>query len=217
MVSTYVKALVITAVLFVGNFFLVKYVDDSRNADIAARLAAIDEEMQSSQVLLLYLQSTNDSATACLALEAKAKEQISLLYGLAGQLESSEASNMLGNISPLKRKFILSNTQLLLYVTQLQAACGYSDMVPVLYFYPDREEGAACMECRAQADMLTAWRNECKNVRVFAFPTNADMAVLEILKKKYGVTKTPAVVVNEKLYSGLTPLDRLREGTACTK
>ena len=61
MVSVYVKALIITVVLFIGNFFIIKYLDDSRAADLKAQLDSANEEIQSAQVFLLYSQTFNSS------------------------------------------------------------------------------------------------------------------------------------------------------------
>src|SRR3989338_8319753 len=69
MVSIYVKALVITLVLFVGNFFLVKYLDESRAQALQTQFDELQQEIQSSQLVLLYSQTSGNPRESCPILE----------------------------------------------------------------------------------------------------------------------------------------------------
>ncbi len=204
MVSVYVKAAVITLVLFVGNFFLVKYIDESRAADIASKLDEIEYEMQNERTLLLYAQTVNSSSAQnlCPALEARTRDQINRIYDVLARMQQASAANVLSDIEKIKRRYVLMNSELWLYVAQLNKLCGATGIFPILYFYPDRQD---CLECRAQADVLNAVRDECKNIRIFAFPTDMDIGIVEVIKRQYSVNSTPTIVVNETVFRGLTP------------
>src|SRR3989338_4902136 len=121
MVSVYVKALVITLVLFAGNYFFVKYLDDSRAQDLQARFSDLEYEMQSSRVLLLYTQTYNQSQEICPALEENARNQINKLYDLNFQLQQTQSANLLADTQGIKQKFILANAELWLYLQQLKS------------------------------------------------------------------------------------------------
>lgn len=214
MVSVYVKALVITLVLFAGNFFFVKYLDDSRAQDLQTRVSELEDEMQSSRTLLLYTQTYNQSSEICPALEETTRAQVNKLYDLFNQLQQTESSSVLSDTSSVKRRFILANSELWLYLQQLNAVCKNAGVKPILYFYPDKRD---CVECRAQAQILNQVRDECKNVRIFAFPTDLDMGVVNAIKNRYAVNTTPSIVLNEKTYEGITSKEIILARLSCAK
>ncbi|MBS3070093.1 hypothetical protein J4220_01145 [Candidatus Micrarchaeota archaeon] len=214
MVSVYVKALVITLVLFAGNYFFVKYLDDSRAQDLQTRVSDLEEEMQSARTLLLYTQTYNRSTEICPALEETTRAQINKLYDLFSQLQQTESSAVLADTARTKRRFILANSELWLYLRQLESVCGSSGITPILYFYPDQRD---CVECRAQAQILNSVRDACSNVRVFAFPTDLDLGVVNAIKSRYSITTTPSIVINEKTLAGITSRDAILSEVACIK
>ncbi|MCX6768039.1 MAG: hypothetical protein NTY90_04925 [Candidatus Micrarchaeota archaeon] len=216
MVSVYVKALFLTLLFFAANFFLIKYLDDTRADSVSSQLATIDEEMQSSRILLFYIQTANATRDACPALEAKTMEQLNNIYGLARQLEEVRHTSILSSTEQIKRKYILTNSELWLYVTQLQKYCSDAPagITPILYFYPDKRD---CVECRAQAEVLDKVRDQCVNVRIFAFPTDLEIGVLPTLMKKYGIEKTPSLVINEKKIEGIVTEEIIRSLVPCTR
>ncbi len=210
--SVYVKALAITLLLFAGNFMVIKYLDDSRGNELRAQLYSIQEDMQSSRVLLLYSQSRNDSASLCPLLANQTNQQVAELYELYGELTVAEEAHVFADTGPIKRVFILTNAELLLYLRQMESVCGYSLVEPVLYFYPD---GADCLECRAQAKILNSLTQECPGVRVFAFPSNSDLPVIQAITEEYGITVNPSVVINEKVYPGVSTREELLGLVSC--
>jgi len=210
--QVYVKALVITAVLFAGNFFIVKYLDDSRAEQLRSELYSIQERMQSSRVLLLYSQYSNDSAALCPMLENQTRQQMLDLYALYGDLEKAREANVFTDVPTIQRRFILTNAELLLYLRQFERQCGRTLVKPVLYFYP---EGEDCLECRAQARVLDALTQDCPSVRVFAFPTNSDLPVVQAIVASYGVDREPSLAINEKLYPGVSTREQIVALTGC--
>lgn len=212
MVSVYVKALVITLVLFAGNYFFVKYLDESRAQDLQAQFLALEDEMQSSRVLLLYTQAYNKSVEVCPALESQANAQINRLYDLFGRLQQTESSSVLSDTSSIKTRFILANAELWIYLQQLNSLCSNNRITPILYFYPDKVD---CVECRAQAQVLNEIRDGCKNVRVFAFPTDLGIGVVDAIKNRYAISTTPSIVVNEKTHAGLESKESVLSRVQC--
>lgn len=210
--SVYVKALAITLLLFAGNFAVIKYLDDSRASELRTQLYSIQEEMQSSRVLLLYSQSRNDSASLCPLLANQTNEQVAELYELYGDLAVAEEAHVFADTAQIKRIFMLTNAELLLYLRQMESACGFKMVEPVLYFYPDGED---CLECRAQARILDALTQDCPNVRVFAFPSNSDLPVIKAIAEEYGVAENPSLVIKGKLYPGVSTREELMNLVAC--
>ena len=94
----------------------------------------------------------------------------------------------------------------------MKGTCADAKMEPVLYFYPDRQD---CVECRAQAQVLNEVRDSCTNIRIFAFPTDLDIGVVDALKVRYNIDRTPAIVVNEQTYYGITSREKLLSLVPC--
>ncbi len=215
MVSVYVKAAVIAVLIFAANAVVVKYLDDSRNAELTARLAEIEEETQSSRIVLLYMQilGEEEKETACPALEQKTSEQITKALELVYKLQQANQENLLANLEQTKRKYILTNTELYLHVIQLKQTCKNADITPVIYFYPDKTD---CFECKVQAGILDSIVAKCKNVRVFAFPSDIKIGLTDALLTRYKITRTPSVVANEVTLGGLHKEEDVMKLISCT-
>lgn len=213
MVSVYAKALLITLVIFTGNFFFVKYLDDTRAADLRAQLDRANDDLQASRILLLYGQAYGGPAPEiCPLLENRTSEQVNRLYDLLLELQKASEANVFTDVAPIKTRYILSNAELYLYAAQLKNTCGTSRMEPVLYFYPDKRD---CIECRAQAEILDGLRDDCGNIRVFAFPTDLGIGVVDALKTRYSIESTPAIVVGNAAFSGVTSRERILALAPC--
>ena len=91
--------------------------------------------------------------------------------------------------------------ELYLLVTKAQKQCGSGEIKPVVYFYPDKYY---CPECATQAAILDSVVNACPQVRVFAFPADLRVPVIDLLVKKYAIEKYPGLVFNGK--SAQTPI-----------
>lgn len=213
MVSVYVKALVITLVLFIGNFFFVKYLDDSRADALRLQVASMEEEIQSSNALLLYSQVFGDSGNKlCPLLSAETGKQQARLTSLFSQLQEASAANVFADTASIKRRFVIANMQLWLYLQQVGKLCGGSDISPIVYFYNDKGE---CVECRAQEQVLNGVVSDCAGVRVFAFPFDSNITTVAALQKRYGVTAVPSLIINGTLMAGLQSRDSVVARTGC--
>ncbi len=212
MVSVYLKALIITIVLFVGNYFLVKYWDDSRAADLSAQVSKLEEDVQSMNALLLYTSVYNDSTAACPLLLSQVTTQQAHLYSLFGELQKSSQENVFTDTSTAKRSFVISNLQFWLYLQKLEATCGSTGIKSILYFYNDQGD---CVECRAQAQVLNGIAQDCPQVRVFAVAYDSNLDVVKALDLKFGINSVPALVINGTVYKSLQPRETVASLVDC--
>ena len=83
---------------------------------------------------------------------------------------------------------------------------------PVLYFYPDKQD---CVQCRAQAEVLDKLRDDCRNIRIFAFPTDLNISIVDAFKSRYEINQTPSVVVAEKTFAGITSREQILKLLPC--
>lgn len=74
----------------------------------------------------------------------------------------------------------------------------------VLYFL----SSSNCSRCLAQGGELTKTKS-ATGVRVYSFDVDINSTLVRALINKYNVTQYPALVINERLYSGLTDADQI--------
>lgn len=103
-------------------------------------------------------------------------------------------------VNDLKKYYSVLEIKDYLLMQKVKAKCG-SSVVPIFYFYTT---AANCSECIKQAAVLTDLRNEYPELRVYSFDYNLDLSALKSLIKVFHVedTKLPAIVINERLYTG---------------
>lgn len=212
MASIWIRALVLTVLLFSVNFAFIKLLDDGRTTDLFRQVDAVDEQTQNNRVELLQLQAQGNLTDACPTLANQTLAQITKLYDLSQNLENVERSNFLGDTQRVRRQFILSNAELLAYSQLLEKSCGGSYFKPILYFYPDQTD---CFNCKVQAEELNKVTAQCPQARVFAFPTNSNLTALQNLQKEYHITTYPSTVINGDTYAGITTAPTIKTRIEC--
>lgn len=214
MVSLYVKAGVITLAIFLLGMFIVKYVDDQRLGKINEEVRQVIESSESTKLLFLYLQTEQsvNKSVICPVLEQRTKAQVEKAYVLVSRLQEYGDANVVANYDEVKTRYILANTELWLYVLQSKKLCDTSYITPVLFFYSDK---VYCQECIVQGEILDKVISQCKDVRVFAFPYDLDVGILDLIKARYNVTKVPMIVINERQLTGLQSESGIKEELNC--
>ena len=216
MVSVFIKAAIIVVVVFLANVLIVKSIEDQREFDIQSKLNEIEKDSQVSRLLLLYMQTLEEDQkkSICPALDKQASDQILKANRLAYSIDQYREANLIQNLQQAREKYILQDAELWLYLKQLEKVCGIQKVIPILYFYPEK---TACLECQAQAEILNSYRDQCRNVRVFAFPANREFGIIQVLTARYNVTKTPSLVIKDITYEGIIPKSTLEEHVECEK
>jgi len=195
--NLYLQAAVISMLLFVVGVVTIKSLDDYRLGVIKGEIDTLKTDIEDSKLFLLYSQTLGDNSTLlCQALKTQIGQRIDKNQGLIVNLQKYEEANVFGEeYYSLKTFFVLKNLELWLYTSNYKRLCN-SDQVSILYFYPDK---APCNECEVQANILTEIRDKCLNVKVFALPVNVEMNLLNIIKTRYNITRTPTIVINEEI------------------
>ncbi|VVB70261.1 Thioredoxin domain protein [uncultured archaeon] len=190
-----IKAIIVTALIFAANLSIIFYIENSRNTQVTDEIKQLEETQLDSQITLSLLQ-TGDQKTYCQIMMTELEAQTEKLYPLFNQLRDYEKASLITQYQETKRSFILQNLQYYSQHSQLLEKCPNVNYTTILYFYPDT---TLCTDCSVQADVLTALRQECPTVRVFAIPTDYDFSSIKTLIKEYNVTKTPTLVINGKI------------------
>src|SRR3989344_1036598 len=190
MVSKYLKALALTLVILAVRLFTINYLDEMRANNLANTVEESALELQASQQLFLY-ESIFPEENICGVLLKRIELQKTNAAKVLGELETARKNSLFPDSGLLKKKFILQNLDLYLLIAKAEKECALREVKPVLYFYPDKYY---CAECASQALVLDSVVSKCSNVRVFAFPTDLDIPLIDVLAQKYGVEKYPTLV-----------------------
>lgn len=121
------------------------------------------------------------------------------LHEMASKLDYME--NRLGeddrDVRSLKEYYELLEIRHWLFMKKTQKECNQTGSL-ILYFYTNDED---CDKCEEQGFILTWLRRNFHNVYIYSFEYTMDNAALESMKRLYGITGTPAIVVDKETYN----------------
>jgi len=200
----YILAFVITAFIFVtaivaNNFFNTKRIEQVRSIEEGISIDILSLE---TQFQLLQEQSCeNISENPVLS---------NTLYTIARKLSFTEAR--LGADNPevirLKQKYSLLEIKDFLLMKKVANKCSLKPIF-ILYFYSN--EPGTCNDCTRQGYVLTELAKKYPQLRTYSFDYNIDLAAVKTLIALQKVTKElPALVINDKLYSGFMSTEKIQ-------
>ncbi len=197
----YLTAFILTTIIFftavsLSNFFNKKKVDSLR--DIADKIS-IDILSSETQYSLLAEAACKDLTGNILSAE---------LGALADKLTYTEEriDKDSTELLRIKNYYTLLEIKDYLLMKKFSTKCNTKPVV-ILYFY-----SLNCNECEQQGYVLTHLREQNPNLRVYSFDYNLDNPALKTLISIYKIKEiTPALVINEKVYTGLMDKDKIIE------
>lgn len=200
----YIIAFFITASLFaiaagLSNFFSDKKIEDMRSIQNKISTDILSSETQFS--LLSELSCEQDEESNNFSME---------LNDLADKISFAE-ENMKNSedVVELKRYYSLLEIKDYLLTKKINQKCG-EKLIPILYFYTTANN---CTECVKQGYVLTELRQKYPFIRVYSFDYNLNLSALKALIKIYKIedTKLPAIVVDEKKFTGFKTAEEIEE------
>ncbi|MFH1391776.1 MAG: hypothetical protein ABIH20_05680 [Candidatus Diapherotrites archaeon] len=211
MVNKYLKALGLTIILTLLGIMIIGFADDARLSQVSSVLEENAIAIESTQQLLLYESITGDTENVCNALSKKINLQAGKTSDFLMDLQAVNAQTFFANTELAKMKFLNQNIQLYLLVQKSIQDCG-NKTKPILYFYTDKSFSA---DEEAQAKILDSVVQQCPNVRVFAFPHDLDIPVVDVLMSKYSISEYPAIVLENERINGLVAEELIIGKLAC--
>lgn len=132
------------------------------------------------------------------------------LYQIGNRLEFMEENYGKNNPDVLKLKeyYSLIEMRHWLFLNEIMRNCNYN-ITTILYFYSN----TICSECEEQGYVLTSLRREYSNLNVYSFDVDISSSALDMLKQKYNITSTtklPFIILGDKTFNGITPLETLK-------
>jgi len=219
--NPFIKAAILTVIIVALALLVVGQLDNARTAELRK---SIDKTM-SENVERLGVQHyaqvmASDPQSQCLYLTRLRQKQFDSTYPLAQRIQDYEKNNLLNQeYNNIKTNYFLGLTEIYLSGIEHHKLCGGNE-IPIVLFY---SEDTDCPDCRAQNRLLPLIANRCPGVRIYAFPSDSDLTPLQMMTDRYKITKTPAIVVDDKTkLEGLSSEDEIiaaltARGAACAK
>lgn len=208
----YLKAFFLTLFLLFLGLIVTRYLDDQRMNAVSSQIEESSIDAQSSGQLLLYESIFGDKENTCPAIISSIDLQSEKARKVLSRLEAVKSENFLADYGLLKRRYLNQSIDLYLLMEKYARECGNPGIKPLVFFYPDKEN---CPDCIAQGKILDSVRDECGNIRVFAFPRDLGLPIVEILEAKYAVGAVPSIIFSDNKLEGLSSKEKVKELIAC--
>lgn len=202
--TTYVLALLITALIFATALYASNYFNNRRINDIRATQDDISTDILSleTQFDLLAEHSCGDVAENTIL-----PSELSSLGNELSYMEAQSSSNT-DEITRLKRLYSLLEIKDYLLMQQLAGKCNLKPVF-ILYFYSNKGD---CVDCEKQGYVLTSLSQEYPQLRVYSFDYNLDVGGLQTLISIDRVQdQLPALVINGRVYYGFKSADDIQK------
>ncbi|MEA3430722.1 MAG: hypothetical protein U9R08_05595 [Nanoarchaeota archaeon] len=111
------------------------------------------------------------------------------------------------NVIRLKEFFSLLEIRHWLLIRKNEDFCG-GTLKPILFFYSNKGD---CPKCEQQGFVLTNFKRNHPEARVYHFDINIDNPALDTLKELYNIQYAPAIVFDEESYHGFMVKDKLED------
>lgn len=213
--SFYVNGLIIAVIIVVGLLLINFFVDQSRIYKLNNEFISYSWDMEESKLFLLYLDFIEEKEMTCPILKQRLGQLSSRNAAFLEDLEKYENVNVFSTqYHNLKKTFSLRNMEFFFYYSSYREKCNDKANY-ILYFYPNSRE---CSDCKIQASILDNVRDMCSNVIIFAFPSDTDSDIINLLKFKYNIISEPSIVINGKdTPPGIVSKAEILSKITCTK
>ncbi|MBT7902638.1 hypothetical protein HN587_02170 [Candidatus Woesearchaeota archaeon] len=201
--SKLLAVLAVTTLIFVGGIILGNYFAGQKLTE----LGYLGQELR-TDTLAIEIQYDLAEANPCGNMpNTPLADQ---LYELATKLDYME--NRLGednqDVIDLKEYYMMLELRHWMFNKKINEECGESRSL-ILYFYSNQKD---CPECSQQGFILTWLRhNYPENVLVYAFDYDIENPALDTVKNMYGVTGSPALVINSDTFNGFVSKAELEQ------
>ncbi len=215
MVNIFARAGILTLLILTAWFLLSTALEGDRNAQLLGKIDTVISQESAIDAYLDYIESTHNVERYCSVLSDHIEQQNQKLFELLGLLDQARQNTLQNQYTLVRQRFQSANAQLYFSLKQLEQKCPPPNVskIPILYFFPDN---APCTDCLVQAQILDELRDTCSKLQIFAFPVEGGIETVDLLVKDYGITQTPSLVIEEKVYAGVQSKTKLNGLLACS-
>ncbi len=217
MVSVFTKVFLLTVIVFAAGIMVGIWLDSARVEDLREVITKQDLSFNDVRLQNLYYQTfSNDSAFCDSAAKSNADFSYKI-YQEGLELEKAEAVNRFSaQLIDQKKRYTLLQLQFWLNSVYLKDKCG-KNYATVLYFYSQYNQEVS-NDQNVQSRVILDLINKCGPEKLLSapIPIDLDIGMVNLLKEKYGIAKTPSILINEKtLLEGLQSKEDLEKLVDC--
>jgi hypothetical protein len=201
----YFFTFLITSAIFVTAFFASSFFSNKRVEGVKSIQDTIAIDILSSETQFDLLKEVPCSNVGDTMLSAELSE-------LGAKLSHTEndRGEKDNDVLYLKKYYSLLQVKDYLLSKKLVEKCGVAKKpVFIIYFYSNKGD---CPDCEKEGYVLTRLKEIYPDLRVYSFDFNLELSVVDSLKKIYRISDTmPALVIEDKTYTGFKTLEELEE------
>lgn len=202
----HVAALIITLLIFTIGILIGLKISDSRITTItnAARLQRA--QFESLQLQYAYLNAAEN--TTCIVFRSTLDQNVYDLENARLKLESYLKETEDEEFLIAKREYMITELRYWILANQAKKICK-EDTVSILFFYKKEE---ICSDCSTQGTILTYLKERFKDrLLIFSLDIDTNEPMINILKNTFNITQAPSVVIEERLFEGLTVKEEIQQ------
>lgn len=201
----YIFTFIITLAIFATAFFASSFFSNKRVESVKSIQDTIAIDILSSETQFDLLKEVPCANVGDTILSAELSE-------LGNKLSHTEndRGEKDDDVLYLKKYYSLLQVKDYLLSKKLVEKCGVTKKpVFIIYFYSNKGD---CPDCEREGYVLTRLKEIYPDLRVYSFDFNLDLSVVDSLKKIYRIKDTmPALVIEDKTYTGFKTLEELSE------
>lgn len=207
----YILAFILTSIIFILGLTLGMLFDNLRLnwADLENKEQEVD--YLSLQFQYLYITTLESKNASCAVLKTTLEKSISdlseSLETFANYKDQTKINKQ--EYELVGRRYLLDNLKYWLFARKTKESCDL-DVVTILYFYSQKY----CQQCPNQGVILTYFKRLLGD-KLLIFPIDVDYEenepTITILKKQYGVTAYPTLIIGDTKYKGVINNQKLKE------
>jgi hypothetical protein len=186
------------------------------------RLANIRKSISESEIrwndarLLSYYIANLEKKDCELAFE-KNLEYNEKIYSYGKEIEQAiEASRLTPELEEGWRRYTLLQVQFLLSSIELKEECNLNYSIVVHLFRRKNTTYEEEINNKLQRSILLDLKEKCgRNMMLIPITADMNLIVVDYIVKKFNITTYPSVIVNQKVFQGLTKMEELEKIVKC--
>jgi hypothetical protein len=186
----YLTAFVISLVIFGVGIWVGLQIEQEVNSQLIQNIQSTNNKMLLLSNLLLL---ENDSAF-CKYIEKEMSVFDDETYQIGKQIGFMEEKR--GIDEDLKKIYMELEFRDYLLSKKINEKCNSKQNI-ILYFV----SSSNCSICKEQGEKISAAK-EGTNTRVYTFDIDIESELISSLLQKYNISRTPSIIINDKIYSG---------------
>ena len=197
----YISVFLITLGIFIIVFVLVSIINRSK-------IETIDDLQRKITIDLIATETKFDLLKTVPCKSVKDSILLKELNELGEKLSFAETNQGSDNldVQQLKKNYSLLQVKDYLLMQEIDQKCNTS-VDAILYFY-----NSDCDDCRKQGFVLTEFKKQYPNIRIYSFDTDLDFSVIETFTSLYDFADVyPTLIINDKAYQKMMSVEELEE------